>query len=266
MTPHRLNRRRMIVASGLGMGATLTGQATAENTPQASSGGKAKSTILFFLCGGASHIDTWDMKPDAPAEYRGEFKPIATTAQNIQLCEHLPLLSQQAHHLALIRSIGATVNTNDHHAGYYHNLTGHVPDRTFLTKGNDRTPYSDDWPYMGTVVAAKRPKHELPAQRNQPASHAQPKTVHSARPVCRSTGNRTRPAVPDGQSRQPTLKFTAPSPGAASRFIHITYSVTAGTAGRSRYGSSRIRRRCRRTNVHSATGTSILAADLIQNG
>ncbi|MDA1018103.1 MAG: DUF1501 domain-containing protein, partial [Planctomycetota bacterium] len=72
--------------------------------------------------------------------------------------EHLPLLAKQAHHIALINSVGATVNTNDHHAGYYHNLTGHVPDPTFLIKGNDRTPYPDDWPFMGCVVASKRPQ------------------------------------------------------------------------------------------------------------
>ncbi len=126
-------------------------------------GGKARSTILFFLCGGASHMDTWDMKPHAPAEYRGEFQPIATTAPGVTLSEHLPLLASQAHHLAVVNSIGATVNTNDHHAGYYYNLTGHVPDSTFLSLGNNRTPMPDDWPYMGCVAASRRPPHaELP--------------------------------------------------------------------------------------------------------
>ena len=100
---------------------------------------KAKSTILFFLCGGASHVDTWDMKPDAPLEYRGPFQPIATSAPGIRLSEHLPLLAKQAHHLALVNSVDGRVNTNDHHAGYYYNLTGHVPDVTFRTLGNNRT-------------------------------------------------------------------------------------------------------------------------------
>jgi hypothetical protein len=67
------------------------------------------------------------------------------------------------HHLAVVRSIRSSVNTNDHHAGYYYNLTGHVPDPTFLTLGNDRRPMADDWPYMGTVVGSRRPKHpDLP--------------------------------------------------------------------------------------------------------
>ena len=64
--------------------------------------GAAKSTILFFLCGGASHLDAWDLKPKAPAEYRGPFAPIATSSPGVMLSEHLPLLAQQAHHLALV--------------------------------------------------------------------------------------------------------------------------------------------------------------------
>jgi hypothetical protein len=117
--------------------------------------GSAKSTILFFLCGGSSHIDMWDLKPEAPTEYRGEFNPIATSAPGVRLCEHLPLLAKQAHHLAVVNSVGASVNTNDHHAGYYYNLTGHAADPTFQSLGNNRTPFPDDWPFMGCVVASK---------------------------------------------------------------------------------------------------------------
>lgn len=159
--PHRgLPRRDFLVASATGL-AGLSASASilpAASTSGESPSGTAKSTILFFLCGGISHIDTWDMKPKAPVEYRGEFQPIATSAPGITLCEHLPLLAQQAHHLTLINSVNGTVNTNDHHAGYYHNLTGHAPDATFLSLGNNRTPFPDDWPYMGCVVAAKRPQ------------------------------------------------------------------------------------------------------------
>jgi hypothetical protein len=120
----------------------------------------AKSTVLFFLCGGSSHIDMWDMKPEAPLEYRGEFKPIRTTGDDIVLCEHLPLLAKQAHRFAMIHGItdGGRA-TGDHHAGYYYNLTGHAPDATFKQQGNDRRPYPEDWPYMGSVVSMKRPQH-----------------------------------------------------------------------------------------------------------
>src|SRR5438067_1485534 len=87
-----VDRRTFLVASGLGFcGLHLP---SLVNAAPAASGGrkKAKSTILIWLSGGASHIDTWDMKPNAPAEYRGEFQPIATSAAGIQLCEHLPHL------------------------------------------------------------------------------------------------------------------------------------------------------------------------------
>lgn len=160
MTSLSLNRRTMLAASGSALiglpGGTLRGLETSAAAAGVQAPARARSTILFFLCGGASHIDTWDMKPHAPAEYRGPFSPIATSAPGVMLCEHLPLLARQAHHLALVNSVSGTVNTNDHHAGYYYNLTGHVPDVTFKTQGNNRTPYPDDWPFMGSVVAAKR--------------------------------------------------------------------------------------------------------------
>lgn len=153
----------MLVASGLGFAGLAFGRPAVSSPVNAARPPRAKSTILFFLCGGASHLDMWDMKPNAPDDYRGPFQPIATSAPGVRLSEHLPLLAAQAHHLALMNSVGATVNTNDHHAGYYYNLTGHVPDPTFLSQGNNRTPYPDDWPYMGSVVSSRRPPHkELP--------------------------------------------------------------------------------------------------------
>ncbi len=99
------------------------------------------------------------MKPNAPTEYRGVFQPIETSVPGVRLCEHLPLLAKEAHHLAVINSVGGSVNTNDHHAGYYYQLTGHVPDQSFLTLGNNRTPFPDDWPFIGAVVGAKRKPH-----------------------------------------------------------------------------------------------------------
>lgn len=163
MTPsHAVTRRTFLVASAAG-GAGLRFGAPAAAAAAAPASGErdapARSTILFFLSGGASHIDTWDLKPDAPLEYRGPFAPIATSAPGIRFCEHLPMLAKQAHRLAVVNSVGSTVNTNDHHAGYYYNLTGHVPDISFLTLGNNRTPRQDDWPFMGSVVASKLPPH-----------------------------------------------------------------------------------------------------------
>jgi hypothetical protein len=129
----------------------------------------------------------WDLKPDAPDDYRGPFRPIATAAPGVRLCEHLPLLAKQARRLAVVNSVGASVNTNDHHAGYYYNLTGHVPDATFLSKGNDRTPYADDWPYMGSVVAAKLPPHpHLPSAITLPHKPSKAPYTRPSKGISRS--------------------------------------------------------------------------------
>src|SRR5947209_9207193 len=153
-----LDRRTVLIAGGLGLAGLCAPRSRAETaTPPA---GSARSVILFWLSGGASHIDTWDLKPDAPAEYRGEFKPIATSAPGVRLCEHLPRVARQAHHLAIVNSLGHYGRgTGDHHAGYYYNLTGRAPDPTFRQLLNNRRPLPTDWPFLGSVVAAKRPPH-----------------------------------------------------------------------------------------------------------
>ncbi|HEX5442702.1 MAG TPA: DUF1501 domain-containing protein, partial [Pirellulales bacterium] len=118
-----LRRRTFLVAGGLTFcGLDLPGLlGAAEQRPR-----RAASTIMIWLSGGVSHLDTWDLKPTAPAEYRGEFQPIETSAPGMLLCEHLPLTARQAHHLAVVNSLGHYGRgTGDHHAGYYYNLTGH---------------------------------------------------------------------------------------------------------------------------------------------
>lgn len=204
------SRRTFLIASTVGLSASACGQVSPAASREGSGTGRAKSTILFFLSGGASHLDMWDMKPEAPLEYRGPFRPISTSAPGVMLSEHLPLLARQAHHLAFLNSIGSTVSTNDHHAGYYYNLTGHVPDPTFLSLGNSRTPYPSDWPFMGAVVGAKRPPHPsltnavtLPHMEGAPA-YTRPGQF-SAR-----LGIEHDPLYVDG-SRQHPLRFQAPA-------------------------------------------------------
>jgi hypothetical protein len=159
-----MDRRAFLTASAGALASLPFGAgvraSTGPSVPAPTLAKPAKSTVLFFLCGGASHIDMWDMKPDSPMEYRGEFKPIRTKGADIRLCEHLPLLAKQANHISLVHGVtDAGRATGDHHAGYYYNLTGHAPDETFKQQGNDRRPYPEDWPYMGSVVAMKRPLH-----------------------------------------------------------------------------------------------------------
>lgn len=201
-----MERRTFLVAAASAWAGLSAGRLNA----RPASGGRAKSTILFFLSGGASHVDMWDMKPEAPLEYRGPFQPIITSAPEVRLCEHLPLLAKQAHHLAVINSIGASVNTNDHHAGYYYNLTGHVPDPTFLSEGNNRKPYQDDWPFMGTVVAAKRPPHPfLTGAMTLPHVEGAPTYTRPGQFAAR-LGTQFDPLYIHG-SREKPLEFQAPA-------------------------------------------------------
>ncbi len=205
------SRRTFLVASTTSVaGLALGRRSSAGSSGTGTAGGRAKSTILFFLSGGASHIDLWDMKPAAPAEYRGPFRPIETTAPGVRLCEHLPRLAQQAHHLAVLNSISGTVSTNDHHAGYYYNLTGHVPDPTFLSLGNSRTPYADDWPCLGAVVGARRPRHpSLPNFITLPHKEGAPAYTRPGQFAAR-LGLEFDPLYVEGNDQQP-LKFQVPS-------------------------------------------------------
>jgi hypothetical protein len=97
------------------------------------------SVILLWQGGGCSHIDTFDMKPDAAPEIRGEFKPIATNVPGIQICEHLPLTARQADKFTILRSM--TSKENDHCRAITYLLTGYAPLPTL------------GFPAMGSVVA-----------------------------------------------------------------------------------------------------------------
>jgi len=141
----RLSRRSVIRAGfagllGLGMGELETLRAQAAEP-------KAKSVIYVFLSGGLSHIDSFDMKPDASSEVRGEFRPIATRSGGIEICEHLPLLAERSRDWALVRSM--THPWNDHSQGHLTMLTG----RTEMPEGFDPSkPKPTDWPAMAALA------------------------------------------------------------------------------------------------------------------
>jgi hypothetical protein len=110
----------------------------------------ADRLMVIFLNGGPSHLDMWDMKPAAPLEIRGEFRPIATSVPGVLLSEHLPRLARQMHQGALVRSVHHSVN-NAHAAAVYAGLTGH--DRGEIGGGARPT----DHPSLGSVVGMLRP-------------------------------------------------------------------------------------------------------------
>lgn len=85
---------------GLGLNSLMPGSATAAESSPAAAGARAKSLIIVFCTGAISHHDTFDMKPNAPKEIRGEFNPVSTSVTGTQICEHLPRLATRAHKYA----------------------------------------------------------------------------------------------------------------------------------------------------------------------
>lgn len=137
--PHRLPRRGFLKIGALGLGGlTLPGLLRAE----AAAGVKSshKSVILIYLVGGPPHQDLFDLKPDAPSEIAGPWKPTATNVPGIKICEALPRLARVMDKLAVVRSLVG--NQADHDAIQVYN--GHHPRKP--------TP-SGGWPQFGSAVA-----------------------------------------------------------------------------------------------------------------
>jgi hypothetical protein len=119
--------------------------------------GAAKSVILCFLQGGPSHLDIWDPKPDAPSNIHGDFKPIKTKVDGIQLSETMPMLAEQVDKCTLIRSMSYTPEgLFNHTAAIYQMLTGFTPDKV-SPSGQLEPPSPRDYPTMGSQVAKLRP-------------------------------------------------------------------------------------------------------------
>jgi Protein of unknown function (DUF1501) len=144
------------IGLGLGMGdvAALRCLGATQNPP------KAKSVIFIFLTGGLSHHDSFDPKPDAPAEIRGEFQPRTTNIAGIQICEHLPLLAERADKFALVRSM--RTGSDGHEVACHMLLTG----RLDLPPGFslDKVPSPNEWPSLPATVtyALREQRSALP--------------------------------------------------------------------------------------------------------
>jgi hypothetical protein len=118
--------------------------------------GRARSVIVVFTGGGMSQIDTWDPKPDAPAEIRGEFRAVPTAAAGTRLCEHLPRLARLANRYALIRSMSH--DDVDHGSACYLSLTGQFHTR----RSSNPPPTANDFPTLGAVLHRVRPSAGFP--------------------------------------------------------------------------------------------------------
>jgi hypothetical protein len=146
--PGPLSRRSFLQAGalglwGLGMGDLLRLQAQGASAPAAE---PDTSVIFIWLPGGPPHMETYDMKPDAPADYRGEFGPIRTVVPGMDVCEHLPLHARIADKFSLIRSIAHEFA--DHGGGHKRFLTGRIP--------ASPVDFVNDHPMVGSMVAKVR--------------------------------------------------------------------------------------------------------------
>jgi hypothetical protein len=141
-----VSRRRALKAGLAGFGLShLPHLSQAGDLAAAAQG---KSVLFIFLTGGLSHHDSFDMKPEAPAEIRGEFKPIATQVPGTQICEHLPLLAKRAERYALVRSM--RTNSDGHELACHMLLTGRLELPPGFTL--NKVPSANEWPSIPASV------------------------------------------------------------------------------------------------------------------
>ena len=142
-----MNRRQMLQVGALGAGLSLSqylGLRAADEQAD-----PIRSAIFVFMEGAPSHQDTFDLKPEAPVEVRGEFKPIPTSVGGVEICEHLPLLAKRADQYAVIR-------------GITHNVADHGLAKKYLLTGN-KASQTVQYPEYGSIVS-----HEFPSAANLP--------------------------------------------------------------------------------------------------
>src|SRR6478752_5683750 len=145
--PAGITRRRLLQAGGIGaLAMGMPGMVAAGvDSEQGLGGGSAeKSCIFILLCGGPSHLDTWDLKPEAPAEIRGPYKPIATSVPGMRISELHTRLATLTQHLSLIRSMTHVGNISNHFDAMHHCLSGQA-----------NAPA--DAPYIGSILSKVRP-------------------------------------------------------------------------------------------------------------
>ena len=163
----RLISRRRLLQSSVGLPSLslveflrLRSQAAA-NSANSRGFGRAKSCIVLFCWGGMSHLDSFDPKPQAPAETRGEFQTISTATPDLHLSEHLPNTARRTGRLAIVRSVRHL--NSGYGKGMYWNMTGHAPPEP--ASPVNLPPSRSDWPSLGAMVSQFRK-----APRNLPGA------------------------------------------------------------------------------------------------
>lgn len=168
----RISRRTMLQIGSLApLGLSLptllaSRQADAAGRDSLAGFGKAKRCLMLFMWGGPAHQDLWDMKPDAPADVRGEFKPQNSNVPGIQVCEHLQHISKHVDKMALVRSV--THSDNRHSTGAHWMLTGHK--HRLSAENFSASP--TDAPHIGSVLSKI-----MPADSSLPTFVALPEVI-----------------------------------------------------------------------------------------
>src|SRR5437773_9508841 len=152
-----VTRREIVQIGSLGFaGLSLRGLLAAGEAKQQPkslrSGGKAKSCMVLFLMGGPPQHSTWDPKPNAPAEIRGDFAPIASAVPGIHVGELMPRLARWTDKLAILRAV--STGDNAHSSSGYYMMTGHPHAPMNFENANPGPP--NDWPTLGALVQACR--------------------------------------------------------------------------------------------------------------
>ena len=171
----RVSRRRFLQIGALGGALTLADVLrlrAAAPPPGGSPPARSKSVIMVYLSGGPSHLDTYDLKPDAPDGMRSAFRPIATSVPGLDICEHFPRLARLADRFALVRSLNHTMSA--HSDGQIEVMTGKTPLR------EDPTSQSiGDHPDIGHIVSQRRGPHP----EGLPRYVALPQPLYATRPT-----------------------------------------------------------------------------------
>jgi hypothetical protein len=144
----RMSRRQLLRAGGIGaLAMGLPGTVAASVNADRGLRGVAaeKSCIFVLLCGGPSHLDTWDLKPEAPDDIRGPYRPIATSVPGMRISELHTQLAKLTQHFSLIRSMTHVGNISNHFDAMHHLLSG-------------QAGAAADSPYLGSIMARVRPR------------------------------------------------------------------------------------------------------------
>ncbi len=208
-----LTRRAALHVGGLGLlGLSLPQLLHTHATGATATGDKrAKSCILLFLMGGPPQHSTWDPKPDAPEQIRGEFRPIATSVPGVQFCELMPRLARQADQLCVLRAVAT--DDNAHSSSGYYMMTGQPHQPMNFENANPGAP--NNWPTLGAIV-----------QRLRKGSAALPAAVRLPHRIFNTDGSvwPGQDAGLLGRSADPWLLRCEP---AASRFQVPDFSLSA---------------------------------------